>query len=284
MQIHQLVKNAIMEHKQKIELTQWAIISGISSLIYSEYIRRIKRKEVPVKMILVPAIKNVSELLRSDSSFMEKLSNELIDSIANHPLIQKYFDAPELIMFHEENIEIMKTIFDLYIIPNISRRIPETIAKKFGLNDDKQQTFHESWEIDLFNRHQITNDQIDFIIEETVLQLLMLLPTMKKEIEIPEENINIKIAKDEILTIANENAICPIHFNSSIFKNSSVKELLSFVTNSDIKGRLFKDPYGNEVTEQKNGSIVEYTVTTGIFNQVSLTRLNGIEYNIEGNE
>ena len=57
MQIHQLVKNAIMEHKQKIELTQWAIISGISSLIYSEYIRRIKRKEVPVKMILFQQLK-----------------------------------------------------------------------------------------------------------------------------------------------------------------------------------------------------------------------------------
>ena len=76
----------------------------------------------------------------------------------------------------------------------------------------------ETWEIDLFNREPINDEQIDFIIEETVLQLLMLLPTMKKEIEIPEENINIKMSKDEILTIANENAICPIHFNSSIFK------------------------------------------------------------------
>ena len=34
-----------------------------------------------------------------------------------------------LLCFMKENIEIMKTIFDLYIIPNISRRIPETIAK-----------------------------------------------------------------------------------------------------------------------------------------------------------
>ncbi len=272
MQIHQLVKTALTDHKQKIELTQWAIISGISSLFYSEYISKIKHKEVPVRSISVPAIKNVSNYLRADSKFMKDLSDKLIDEIANHYLIKKYSNAPELVMFNENNIEIMKTIYDLYIAPNITRRIPETIAKKFGLNDqdNPSQLFKENWEIELFNNKPINEDQFEFIVDQTVLQLLMLIPTMKKEVEIPEERLNIWVSNDKILTIANENAICPIHFTPAIVNNDSVIDLLTFVTNTSFIEK-FND----------SNSALDYIVTTGLFNQVSMTKFIGIEYNKE---
>ena len=38
MAINEIVKNALKTHKSKIEVTQWAIIDGVASLIYSEYV------------------------------------------------------------------------------------------------------------------------------------------------------------------------------------------------------------------------------------------------------
>jgi len=269
MSIHQLVKDTIKNHKQEIELIQWAIMNGISSLFYSQYISKMKHKEIASRILIhVPSIKNLLIYLKPESKFMEYLSNNLIKDIGNHQLIKKYFNAPELVMFKEENIEIMKFIYDLYISSNITKRIPETISKKFGLNDDTNQTFCERWEINIFDA-PITNDQYEFIIDQTVLQLLMLLPSIKKEVEILENRMNILMENGKngkILTIENENAICPIHFTPAIVNNESVIDLLTFVTNTSFK-EIF-----NDIT-----NVFDYTVTTGLFNQVTLTRLKGIE-------
>ena len=273
MQIHQIIKDTLTEHKQKIELTQWAIMSGISSLVYSEYIRRFKHKETPVRSVMVPPIKCVQDCLNMDSEFMKFVSDHLIEDIKDHVLIKKYIDAPELVMFREENSEVMKTIFDLYIIPNISRRIPETISKKFGLDQENQQIFRESFEIDIFDHGHIPIEQYKFIVEEIVLQLLLLLPTMKKEIEVPEDRMNIQMSRNEILTIANENAICPIHFNRDIIQNKTVIDLLSFITNT-----TFNDITDGDIAPQKRNEIVQFLITTGAFNQIILTRLIGIEF------
>ena len=271
MTIHETIKSVMKDHKQKIELTQWAIISGISSLFYSEYIRRFKHKEVPVRVVLVPSIKNLSNYLKPDSEFMEKLSNDLITDIAKHPLMQEYLDAPELVMFKEENIEILKTIYDLYISQNITRRIPETVSIKFGLNNENQQVFRETWEIDLFDNKPIDYYQYNYIVEQIVLQLLMLIPSMKKEIEIPEDHINIQMTGKEILTISNDNAICPIHFNIDIIDNKSVNKLLSFVTNTK-----FDDLRDGDIKPCKGEDGVDFMITTGLFNKVMLTKFTGI--------
>ena len=276
MQIHQIIKNAITQHKKKVELTQWAIISGVSSLVYSEYIRRIKQKSSPVRAILVPEIRAVQELLSSEGHFMKILSEELIDRMAKHELIQEYIDAPELVLFKDDQTEIMKTLFDLYIIPNIVRRVPETISKKFGLDDPKQQLIRQDRTIDLFERRPIYEEQLQFVVDQTVLQLLLLMPSMKKSIEIPEDNAKIWMTKKEILTIGNENAICPIHFDERIINNQSVVQLLSFVTATNI-GIMENKTVG----VQKNGELVEYHISTNMFNQVGITTIEGIELNTE---
>lgn len=273
MQIHQIVKDTIKQHKEKIELIQWAIISGVSSLVYSEYIRRIKQKNSPVRAVLVPEIKRVQEFLNPDNEgFIEMLSDRMIDMIANHELIKKYSDAPELVLFNEDNIEVMKTLFDLYITPNIVTRIPESILLKFGLNDPNQQLIRQDRNIQLFDGRFIDNRQFDFVIDQTVLQLLVLLPTMKRSIEIPEDNSRIFMSKDEILTIGHENAICPIHFNKDIISNKSIIELLSFVTNTNIGIMDNK-----EVKMQLKNGIAEYHIRTNVFNQVGVIKLEGIQ-------
>lgn len=279
MNIHEIVKDALKNHKNKIEITQWAMMSSISSLVYSEYLRRIVQKQVPVRIIMVPSIKYVDELLHPDGQFMQLLSEKFIDGISKNDAFMKYANAPELVMFQEENIEIMKTIFDLYIIPNISRRIPETICKKFGLNDEKQQTFRENREADLFDRKPINGDQLDYIIEETVLHLLTLIPTMKKDIEIPENNMSIQVGEDEIISIDHENAICAILLDDNIIENRSVIDLIKFVTSTNIEPMLV-DLDGNKreiAAVKKNGDIVKYLINTNVFNRVALIKLCGIE-------
>lgn len=276
MQIHQMIKNVIGQHKKKIELTQWAIISGVSSLVYSEYIRRIKQKTVPIRAILVPEVRAVQELLDPEGNLMKILSEQLIDRMSEHELIQEYSHAPELVLFKDDQLEILKTLFDLYIIPNIVRKIPETISMKFGLNNPKQQLIRQDRTIDLFNRQPINEEQFQFVVDQTVLQLVLLMPTMKKSIEIPEDNAKIFMTKKEILTIGNENAICPIHINEDIINNKNVMKLLSFVTNTNIS-KLENKTIGVE----KNGNIVEYIISTNVFNQVGLITLEGIKLNTE---
>lgn len=270
--MNQLIKQAMKDHKQKIELIQWGIISGISSLIYSEYIKNIRQKQIPVRMVQIPSIKSVKRFLDPEFGFLQDLSYKFIDNIYNHKLFQKYHTAPEFILFNDENIEILKTIFDLYIIPNISRRIPEVIVRKFDLDNPKQQLFRESNEIDLFQGKLLNDEQYEFVVEESILQMLLLLPTMKKDIELIEDNSQIHLAEDEILTIGNEKAICPILLNDSIIRNESVIDLLKFVTSTEIS-------YIGKEDERalKGDRQIEYFIKTNPFNQICITRLDGIE-------
>jgi hypothetical protein len=95
---------------------------------------------------------------------------------------------------------------------------------------------------------------------------------MKREVELPEENLKIMLAEDEILTIGNDNAITPIQFDDNIISNHRVYDLLTFVTNTS-----FTRIDGGSNIATKNKRTCEYSVTTGPFNQVAVTRLLGIE-------
>lgn len=271
-----MFKTFIVDNKKKIELTQWAIINGIASLVYSEYLQRFKQKQYPVKKIMIPPIKYVKEFLNRDNELMISLSNNLIDDMLYNQLFQKFKNAPELAIFDSPNIELLKTVFDLYMIPNIERRIPETIMLKFGIGNESQQLFIEDSSIDLFNRNPISQSYYNFIVEESILQLLFLLPTLKKDIEIPDNNRKILMTADEILTINNENAICPIHFNSSIIENSPVNDLLKFITSTNFK---VMDNNVNGI--MKKDEIVKYSIDTNPFNEVLLIRLIEDENTLE---
>jgi len=275
MSIHKLVKDVITTHKNKVELIQWSIIAGISSLIYSEYIRNMKQKTIPVRSVHVPEIKTVINLLKTDGHVLNYLSENLIDSMRNNYLISKYIDAPELVLFSDENIEILKTIFDLYISPNISRRIPETLILKFSLNDETQKYFREDHTIDIFDRKDLSVEQFDFIANQSCLQLLMTMPTMKKNLILPEDNAKIHMTKSEILTIDNTNAICPIYLDDGILNSIGIMDLLSFVTSTNV--HEFPNTDVAAVKSERGGEIIKYSISTSPFNQVGLTVFEGIE-------
>jgi len=309
MLIHQKIKEVITECKKEIELTQIAITSGIASLVYSEYIRKIQRKQTPVQVIIVPEIHAVRELLIRDGKFIDMLSNRLIEAISMNELFREYSNAPEFVLFTGEKIEILKTIFDLYMVMNIGRSIPETIETKFDLRNPENQLVRQGREIDLFRREPVSEKQFQFIVEQTILHLLMLAKSVKKNVTFPEDNMNVHATEREILTIDNDNAICPIHFSNRILRlidvykedftaktkggdridaietevaiinekmsDKELIDLLSFVTSTTITSFTGCDI----CPARNNGEAIRYSITTSPFNRVSLTTFEGIEIN-----
>jgi hypothetical protein len=274
MEIHRLIKEVMTNHKAQIQLIQWAVTSGISSFVYSEYLRRLKQKITPIRLIMIPQIKTVDEFLKPENQFMSWLSDKLIDQIVRRDLFKQYSHAPDLSLFGNDNIEILKTILDFYIIPNAYREIPTIIRRKFDLENPQQQVFRESRELDLFERKKISDYQFSFVVDEIILQLLLLIPTMKKNVELSENNEELYMNEDEILTIGSEKAICGIHFNTDIIENESVIDLLKFVTSTTIETcsrDRFKD------------SFCKYRISTSPFNTVAIIQLKGIEITEEDN-
>lgn len=279
MAINDVIKEVMKTHKSKIEITQWAIINGVASLVYSEYLYNMRNKVTPAKtFMMVPKISAVKEFLKEDGELINWISENLIDSMIMNKRFNEFIDIPELVMFKDNNVEILKTILDLYIIPNISRHIPETIAIKFSLGDPKNQTFIESNDADLFGRESVKDYQVRFLSDEIVLQLLSMLPSIKKNIDIPETNSKIQMSKDEILIVKNGNAICPVMFDKDIFKNE-VMNMMSFVTNTTI------DTIGdsNLTGYKNNGLTIDYIVTSSPFNNVTLLNLKLEEEKNESN-
>lgn len=278
MQIHKMIKDMIIQHKTKIELIQWAITSSIGSLFYAEFLTKIRQKQTPTRKILVPPVKSIRDMIEGE--FSDFISDKLIDEInkmLNLPRYKDFRDAPELILFNEDNIEVMKTIFDLYMLENIKSRIPETIEKKFRIGDSKQQLIYESNEIDMFDRKPPTDTKtLEYLAEESILQMLTLMPTMKKEVELPESNKDFLISQSEVLTIGHDNGICPIHLNKNIIsKCDAIVDKLLFITNT----KLDKASRGNK-SMMKDDELVIYKASSGMFNQIAITRFIGIQ-NIE---
>ena len=269
MSIHQIMKDTMKKHKAKIELIQWATISSIASLVYSDYIRSFRQRTKPVHLIQVPSMMNLKEFLKTDGPFMEKLSSDFIDQIMKTEYMTKYKDQlPELVLFQDDLIEIMKTIMDLYILPNVSRAIPNVIEKKFQLNQPSNRTFIQSNDINLFQRPDIEPDEMmGYLAEEFMMQLLMNVVTMERHTEYPEHNEVILLTKDEILTIDNGNAICPIHFNHVILDMENLMKLMCFVTNT-----IYEAIDQGESVPLKNGEMSWFQIQTSPFNATSITK------------
>ncbi len=267
MKIQQIIKDTMKDHKNKIEIFQWAVMNSVGSLVYSEYIKNIRRKEYPRQHILVPPIKLVSSILDTDFTLMETLSSNLIDKMINNKWFDKvnYKSIPELVLFNDDNIEILKTIFDLYIVKNVSRRIPEVISKKFQIgNSSVKGIIDESNEISIFN-NGICDYHYEYLVEETCVQLLTLLPTLKKTIYTPDNLKMFHLTENDILIVDNSNAICPIDFTSNIYSNRDIMDLIGFVTNVSIT-----IPEDDENLLLKNGKPIKYEASSNPFNSTSI--------------
>lgn len=234
MQFHERIRQAIKGNEKKVELFQWSAISGVSALIYSEYIRRIQRKTFPTPRAEVPTIHSVQEMLNStNSQLCDMLSRDMIDIMVKHPLMERFGSIPELILFKPDNVEVLKCIFDAYVLPKIGTVVAGSIAKKFNLQNDKQQEIVQNREIDMFDRKPFTAEHIEFIANETVLQLLMLVPSISRDSTNPVDLQHIHLKKNDIITINNINALTPIYLDHRLLCcDNSIMDLIKFVTST----------------------------------------------------
>lgn len=265
MSIHRLIQEAMEKHKAKIELTQWAVISSFASMVYSDYIYHFVQKQHPTPHVQVPAISNLKHFLSKDGKFLKLVSQSFFEKLMQDPLFNSYITLlPELEMFHGDNVEIMETIFDLYILPNVSRHIPHVISHKFQLEDPAKLAFRESVDIPVMElqSEEEYDQHITYLVREFVLQLLLLCPTLQRESVVPESNYEFLVQPTEILSINSDVAICPIHFTPSIWESSpKLLAKIKFVTN----------------TERFPNEDQSYQVKTNAFNQVTLTTLESVE-------
>jgi hypothetical protein len=265
MSISNRIKEILKENKAQVELFQLSIISSLAGLIFSEFIKNFKQVYKPVHKVFIPELQQVRMLLDPDGEFMVYLSNNLIDDIVKNELFREFSNIDDFALFNNEDIEILKAITDLYILPNVSRVITSTIANKFGIGNPEVQLFVESNEIDIFQRQSIylNKSYTKYIVDQTILHMLNITPKIKKIVTMIENNSDIIIPDDShaFLTIGNENAISLIHFNKQVINNSGIMELLKFVTSTVITSGTLDDD------EQI------YRINTSPYNQAVITIL-----------
>ena len=264
MSIHEQIKEIIREHGDEIGIIQVAVTSSIASMIYSEYLRNFKQVMKPTMKVMVPKVSIVQEMLVPGSGFACTLSDTLIDTMVSNPLMIEYSTLPELALFRPDKVEILKTIFELSILPNIARVIPAMIVHKFNLDKPDNQLYCQSPDLDIFDRVFPNDKHTQYTADQAVLQLLLIAPNVPKNVLPCESNIDIKLQADvfNVVSVANDNAISVVHFNSQILENYPMRKLLSFVTNTEFKG-----------CEAGGITTDHYLVTSSAFNRVVHTTL-----------
>lgn len=220
------------KHHHNIEIIMGAIASGFTSLIYTEYVKQMKPKIKPTKIVFVPPIRAVEELVNPKSELMTWVSENLIDLMLQDELFQKYKDAPELGIFDDDCIDVLKQAVTMYTQTRFMITVPQVFHIKFNLGDPTNLMIRESNEIDLFKRQPFTPDHYRYFVHETVLQMLVRALSIEREIDWLKDDhlINVPMRDDSVVTTMSNEAICPVIFDKEIIENKAVFDLLSFVT------------------------------------------------------
>lgn len=223
------IKQFIELNKFGVERFQWAIMNSIASLVYTEYIRNIRKKQYPREHTLIPPIKSVESFLNIHGDFMNCVSNNIIKDLMEHHLVQMFDHnkVPDLKILDLDNMEMTQTLLDEYILPNVSKRVPETISIKFQIGKPEVKgIMDESPEIDIF-KSGVQDFHYEYILEETALQLLdFIIHPSLTNIESHNNAAIIEVYNDSILVIDHSSAICPIHLSNTILANGDLMDII----------------------------------------------------------
>ena len=231
------IKDFIELNKFGVERLQWAVMNSVASLVYTEYIRNIKKKEYPREHTLIPSIKTVESCLNMNGDLMKLLSNSLIKDLIEHHLVQMFDHnkVPDLKVLDMDNMEITQTLLEGYILPNVSRRIPETIGIKFQVgNPEVKGIMDESSEIDMF-KSGIHNFHYEYILEETALQLLAYImhPHINR-VDSVNGTAVIDVYNNQVLIISHPSEICEIHLSDNILSDVDIMGSIGSVIGVEV--------------------------------------------------
>lgn len=265
----QMTRDMMKRHENKIKLFSWAVVESIASFIYPEYLINMEAKERPKHHVLVPPIKSVEQILRSDSELSKKLSIELIDRVLN--LINHSTDEtisvetiPEFVIFHGNNAEVLKVIFDLSIMNDVRRIIPATITKKFQL-DVQQSDIMQSSDKSIFGHGEMSDTNkldmyVDYIARETFLKLMITAPTIERSSRVPDDPTDVIINAEEVIVIDNQAAaICPICVNPAMIGQlPKLVSRIGIVSNTAFVDRCTSEDVAYRVQSNPLNKLVVY--------------------------
>lgn len=270
--IEKQVKNQlgdfIQNNKTKVEKFQQSIFSAIGSLVYSYFMYNMKIQSTG--KILTPEIKEVKYFLSFNTPFIDTLSKNFMRYLYEDEIYKtnkeqiNSFDTYPLFNNNEKYNELLDQLITGYIFPNIQRRLPETIALKFGFNNPENQTFYETNSCEF--KVDSVIPMIEYVIHETMLHILnnWLYQKPHSSFLVPEEKLErFNLFNGNLLIIDHDNAaITPIIFDDIIIENEVCKNVLTFVTDTKFTNTTFE--------EETEG----YIVNTGHTNKCRIISFN----------
>ena len=244
------IQEILNKHHHEYEILQWSLMNSIGTLIYSEFLSKMKKVEKPVLHFNIPSIKAIQEVLNHEGVLMETIAKNLVKMIRQDKL---FYAIDDLGIFYPECEQDTNKVLLLYMLPNVERRIPESISLKFGL-ETEQQTFREDRTIDLFNRQFDQQWMADYIIHETVLQLITFQAPSNVIITVANTSC-VGMGDKEIISISNQNALAPILIDKSMLSSESIN-LIGFVTNTSFE----EDNDTTILTTSTNNKVIVMTL------------------------
>lgn len=219
---------SIDSNRRFVETFQWTVIDTIASLVYPEYIRHITEKNMPTSRYLVPTIKSVAEIVKPESNIMTFVSSKLINGMRDNQwmTISGFCNMDEYQRFEDEkHRNMLQSVLDNYILPNVSRVIPTVIMKKFSIGiESNNGLMVEDYGIDIFE-NGIIDSYYDYIIEEASLSLTTMIMDIDQSCVTGVDKI--ELPSNAILSISNSNALCRTLFSKNIADDPSIMDLLS---------------------------------------------------------
>ena len=258
------IKNVLKNNKKEIETFQLALTSAIGTIIFSECVSNFNQRMSPTRKIFIPELTSVEKILNPENEIMMDIADNLISDICELIDGMKLSNNPQFNIFFVNDHEVLKTILDIYILPNLYKSLIKVIVAKLSLDDPDNRLFIQDPEIKIFKDMNIGNFR-EVIVMETFLHLINNAEGLNKTVVLLENVDDYAMLIDntsEFISINNQNMISPIHLNVSLLSESYAEwfiKLTNFVTSTQITMHKI---YQNERT---------LTLTSSPFNAVTVS-------------
>lgn len=231
------IKDVFMEmfHKNEKECENFQIAVGqaVAVMIYSKYIYMFKKKEEPVPHVLIPTIRSIKDITKSDSEFVKRINDELVDKFINHQLIKRYINQPEFAIFKDENIQLLQIVLKIFSNKN-GFRVDDKIQTKFGLNNNNNY-FREDRNCELFKDNKVQDEYFDFVVDQAVLQYLALFSNqVSSSYTLKGIEIEFTDVSSSLISIDNPLQLFPLFIDSKILNNEKMMNIIEFITVTEL--------------------------------------------------
>lgn len=211
---------------------EYSVVNGAASLIYCEFIRKMRNVTTPVPHIDTPKIYDVMRLCNIDSELMELIKNNIVDAIKDDQTYNEYKSSTvnKLDIIELDSLsEYRDHWINKMIIPQMGQ-ISSIIDQKFYGHPN--QTFRENREIELFNRANPTLSQVAYIANQAVCNYIcskenVLDESHKLTLDIHD---TMEITPKDIIMLIDEMGICPIYISLPTLINDQCWPIIQFVT------------------------------------------------------